>query len=528
MTAIRHPALRSTRLVPLVHGAPLVHRAPLVSRVPLVHLAPLALLTLLALLAGCATVGPDYQRADVAAPDHWSEAVAGNSAAGSPAVAAVSLAAWWHSFNDPELDALIDRAIASNHDLRIAQARVREERARFGAAEADGGPTVDAGGSVARQQASHHQPVLGSLPLPPGIPFDNTVFQAGFDASWEIDVFGGARREREAAVDEVEAAIAGRRATLVTLLGEVARNYLDVRASQRRLEIVAGNITTQEKSLAISRDRVAQGLASDVDVDLAATLLAATRAGVPPLESALHISIHRLGILIGQPPGALLAELSVRAPIPVALPVVPIGLPSELLRRRPDVQRAERTVAAATARIGMARADLFPRFFLTGGAGFESISAEDWFTKSSSLWSIGPSISWRIFDMGRVRANIRIQDARLEQAQAAYEQTILTAFGEVDDALVAYAKEQVRQSLLRDAVASSRASLELANQLYATGLKDALTVLDAERSLLQSQDQLVQSERAVSADLIALYKALGGGWQDRDADRTAPLAARAP
>jgi len=459
-------------------------------------------------LAGCATVGPDYQRAEVAAPPQWSEPAPDGRAA-----AAGSVAEWWRTFHDPQLDALIERAISANHDLRIAQARVREARAQFGIAEAADGPTVDADGSFARQQASHHQPVLGSLPLPPGIPFDNNVYQAGFDAAWEIDVFGGTRREQEAAAAEVQAAEYGRRAALVTLLGEVARTYLDVRASQRRLEIAAGNIGTQEQSLAISRERAAHGLTSDVDVELAATLLATTR-----------IAVHRLGILIGQPPEALLADLSLPAPIPAALPVVPIGLPSELLRRRPDVQRAERLVAAATARIGVARADLFPRFFLTGGAGFESISADDWFSKSSSVWSIGPSISWRIFDMGRVRAAIRVQDARLEQAQAAYEQTVLTAFEDVENALVAYAKEQVRSRALGDAVASSRAALVLANQLYVTGLKDSLTVLDAERSLLQSQDQLVQSERAVSADLIALYKALGGGWQSRDAERPAPLA----
>jgi outer membrane protein, multidrug efflux system len=474
---------------------------------------------LIAALAGCATVGPDYQRGEVAAPDHWCEPVADSQAA-----AATPVTEWWHTFNDPELDSLIERAIRSNHDLRIAQARVREARAQYGVAEADGGPTVDAAGSAVREQASHHQPVLGSLPLPPGIPFDNNVYQAGFDASWEIDVFGGTRREREAALAEVQAAEYGRRAALVTLLGEVARNYLDVRGSQRRLEIAEGNIAIQEQSLAISRERVAHGLTSDVDVELAATLLATTRAGIPPIESALRTSIHRLGILIGQPPGALLAELSVPAPIPAALPIVPIGLPSDLLLRRPDIQRAERAVAAVTARIGVARADLFPRFFLTGGAGFESISADDWFTKSSSMWSVGPSISWRIFDMGRVRANIKVMDARLEQAQAAYEQTILTAFEDVENALVAYAKEQVRHRSLTDAVASSRASLVLANQLYVTGLKDSLTVLDAERSLLQSQDQLVQSERAVSADLIALYKALGGGWQTRDAEHTAPIA----
>jgi len=478
-------------------------------------LLPLAI----AVLAGCATVGPDYQRAEVTAPDHWSEPLSG-----SRAEAAAPDAAWWHTFNDPELDSLIERAIRSNHDLRIAAARVREARALYGVAEAAAGPTADAAGSFARQQASHNQPVLGSLPLPPSVPFENNVYQAGFDASWEIDVFGGERRETEAALAEVQAAEFARRAALVSLLGDVARNYLDVRVSQSRLDIAERNITTQEQSLAISRERVDHGLTSDVDVELAATLLATTRAGVPPIESALRVSIHRLGILIGQPPGALLAELTVPAPIPTTPPEVPIGLPSALLLRRPDVQRAERQLASATARIGVARADLFPRFFLTGGVGFESISASDWFSKSSSLWSIGPSLSWRIFDMGRVRANIRVQDARLEQAQAAYEQAILMAFEDVENALVGYAKEQVRQRALTAAVETSRASLNLANRLYVAGLKDSLIVIDAERSLLQSEDQLAQSERTVSADLIALYKALGGGWETTEATSASPVA----
>jgi NodT family efflux transporter outer membrane factor (OMF) lipoprotein len=207
--------------------------------------------------------------------------------------------------------------------------------------------------------------------------------------------------------------------------------------------------------------------------------------------------------------------------------MVPVGLPSELLQRRPDVERAERQIAAATAQIGVAKADLFPRFFLTGSAGVESISTRDLFSSSSSLWSIGPSIQWRIFDTGRVRAQIRVQDARLEQAQAAYDQAILAAFEDVENALVAYAKEQQRHRSLADAVTTSVAALKLANELYANGLTDFLRVLDAERTLHQSQDQLVVSDRAVSADLIALYKALGGGWQTLDAEGSSARIASA-
>ncbi|HVY68598.1 MAG TPA: efflux transporter outer membrane subunit [Verrucomicrobiae bacterium] len=469
-------------------------------------LASFALFSILA-AGGCA-VGPDYHRPEAHAPSAWSEPLAGGETN-----AAAPLTVWWKNFNDPELDTLIDRAIQSNLDLRVAQARVREARARYGVAKADLWPTANASGGYQRAGTSHHQPVLGSIPLPPDVPFENDVHQAGFDASWEIDVFGGKRRGVEAAKAEVSASEAGRRAIIMSLLGDVARNYVEVRGSQRRLDIARQNITAQEKALAITRDRFTQGLTSDLDVQQASTLLSTTTAEVPTLEILIQTSIHRLGVLLGQQPGVLLAELSTTAPIPGTPAVVPVGLPSELLLRRPDVQRVERQLAAATANIGVARADLFPRFFLTGTAGFESVSASDWFTAGSRFWSAGPTVQWKVFDAGRIRANIKVQNARQEQALATYEQTVLTAFEEVENALVAYAKEQTRRESLAKAVASSQKSLHLANSLYANGLTDFLHVLDAERSLYQVEDQLAQSDRAVSANLITLYKALGGGWE---------------
>jgi outer membrane protein, multidrug efflux system len=248
-------------------------------------------------------------------------------------------------------------------------------------------------------------------------------------------------------------------------------------------------------------------------VEESSTLLAQTRAEVPSLEAALQASAHRLGVLLGREPGALLAELSARAPIPAAPEVVPVGLPSDLLLRRPDVLRAERQLAAATANIGVATSDLFPKFYLTGAAGYQSVSAGDWFSSASSFWSIGPAVQWKIFDAGRVRAAIRVQDARQEEALAAYERTTLTAFEEVENGLVTYAKEQVRRDSLEEAVASSRKSLDLASRLYAGGLTDFLRVLDAERSLYDAEDRLAQSDRAISGNLITLYESLGGGWQ---------------
>ena len=482
------------------------------------RLTLLTLVTALASVTGCA-VGPNYQRPSVSVPAQWSEPVAGGETNG-----ATSLTAWWTNFHDAELDALIQRAAQSNLDLRTAQARVREARAQYGIAAAALLPMVDGNGAYERQEQSHHQPVLGSLPIPSYVPFQNDVYDAGFDASWEIDVFGGSRRGKEAARAEVTAAEYGQRATSLTLLGELARNYVEVRGYQRRLAIAAENITAQTHALALTQDRFDHGLATDLDVQQASALLATTRAEVPTLASGREAAIHRLGVLLGQDPGALQTELSTVAPIPAAPPVVPVGLPSELLLRRPDVQRAERQLAAATANIGVAKSDLFPKFYLTGAAGFQSVSASDWFTSGSRFWSIGPTVQWRIFDAGRIRNNIKVQNARQEQALDTYEQTVLTAFEEVENNLVAYANEQTRRRELTGAVAPSQKSLDLASRLYASGLTDFLHVLDAERSLYQAQDALVQSDRTVSANLIALYKSLGGGWETLE--QTPPVARR--
>ncbi|MBU6401866.1 MAG: efflux transporter outer membrane subunit [Verrucomicrobia bacterium] len=469
---------------------------------------PLILIALLALAVTGCVVGPNYHRPALSSPAHWSEPLAGGES-NAPA----DLDAWWKSFHDPELDSLIARATASNLDLRSARARVLEARARYGIASAALWPSADVSGSYARAGTSHHQPVLGSLPVPPEVPFENDVYQVGFDASWELDVFGGQRRAREAARAEVGAAEYGRRDTLLTLLGDVARNYLEVRADQRRLAIARENLRAQAEALAIAQDRFTNGVATDLDVQQAATLLATTEAEVPALKTARQAGIHRLGVLLGLPPGALLAELSEDAPIPAAPPEVPVGLPSDLLLRRPDVQKAERQLAAATANIGVAMADLFPKISLTGIGGFESISSGDWFTAGSRFWSLGPTVQWKIFEAGRIRANIRVQTARQEQALAAYERTALSAFQDVEDGLEAYANEQVRRRSLRTAVASSRESLDLARRLYTQGLTAFVNVLEAERSLYQAEDALVQSDRAVATDVVALYKALGGGWQ---------------
>ncbi len=453
--------------------------------------------------AGC-SVGPNYHPPKVAASGEWSEPLEGG------ATNRTTLAAeWWTTFNDPKLNSLIARAVQSNYDLRIAEARLRQARAQRRFSTADFWPTVDASASYARERASEH----GNQSALPNVPLENNLYQAGFDAAWEIDVFGGKRRALEAATADVAASQEDRSDTVVSLLAEVARNYIELRGLQQRLIITRDNIKSQQDALEVTQARFKGGVASELDVTQAAALLASTRSQLPALETSLKQTMHQLAVLLGQQPGALLAELSEDAPIPPTPPAVPVGLPSELLRRRPDVRRAERQLAAATARIGVQTAELFPKFSLTGVAGLQSVSASDWFAGGSKFWSAGPTVQWRVLDAGRIRANIRVQTAKQEEALAVYEKTVLTSLQDVENALVAYAKEQVRYRSLKDEADANRRGVELANELYTKGLADFLNVLDAQRSLYQAEDQLVQSEKNISQNLVALYKALGGGWE---------------
>jgi NodT family efflux transporter outer membrane factor (OMF) lipoprotein len=455
------------------------------------------------LLAGC-TVGPDYHPPKTAAPAQWVSPPEGGET-NLPAADA----AWWKSFQDAELDSLVARAAQSNLNLRAAVARVREARAAARVVSAGLAPTLDAAGSYTRDRYSAN----GFPPFPPGVPVEADVYQAGFDAAWELDVFGGTRRASQAARAEVAAAEFGRRNLLVTIFAEVARNYVQARAFQRRLAVADENISAQEQILALTRDRFAKGLTGELDVQEADALLATTRAQAPVFETGFRDSVYQLALLLGQPPGALLEELTNAAPIPAAPPAVPVGLPADLLQRRPDVQQAERQLAAATARVGAVVSDLYPKFSLTGDVGLQSISPGDWFNAGSRFWTAGPTVQWRIFDAGRIRANIRVQNARVDQALAAYEQSMLAAFTDVETALTAYAREQTRRQSLAHAAQAGEQAVALARDLYQHGLADFLRVLEAQRSLYQSQDALIESDRAVSSDLIALYKALGGGWE---------------
>ena len=470
-------------------------------------------------VVGC-TVGPDYRppRTDLPGGFTGTGLIATTNPTSQPSVATTrpaELTRWWANFQDPELDSLISRALVANYDLRRATARIRQSRAVLTGARAGLFPAVDAVGSYRRSYTGPGSGSSGSRATTrtSGAKAERDAWQAGFDASWEIDVFGGVRRGIEAATADVESAIEDRRDVLVTLLGDVATNYIALRGFQQRIAIAQENLDAQRHTVDLTRQLFGGGLRAGLDVVNAESVVANTAAAIPSLEGSAQQTIYALSILLGQEPASLLKELSAPGLIPPTPPEIPVGLPSELLRRRPDIRRAERQLAAATARIGVATADLFPRFTLTGnftigGNEFESLG-----NYANRSWGVGPSVSWPIIDFGRIRANIEASNAFQEELLYGYEQAVLLALNDVESALVAYGKEQQHRRLLAEAVAANRRALDLATQLYAAQLTDFLNVLEAQRALYGSQDALVVSDRAVSTNLVALYKALGGGWE---------------
>jgi NodT family efflux transporter outer membrane factor (OMF) lipoprotein len=461
----------------------------------------ISLCALLSIITGCA-VGPNYNQPKLSIPSSWSEAQPVGISTST-----ASLAQWWKTFNDSVLESLITRAMESNLDLRVAEAHIKEARAQRGVVSAELWPSVNTSASYLRSRRS-----LGISTIPSLAPVERNLFQVGFDASWEIDLFGSKRRAVEAANADIDAAVENQRDVLVTLLAEVARNYIEARGFQYRLKIARENIAIQQETVKITRAKFKAGLTSELNADQAEALLATTQAQAPTFENSMKQAIHRISILMGQSPGALLSELLKEAPIPTALPAVPIGLPSNLLRHRPDVRRAERELAAATARIGIATSDLFPKFSLTGNFGLQSENLNA-LTAASRFWSLGPTVNWPIFDAGRIRANIRVQNERQVQALLNYEKSVLTSLEDVENTLVACTTEHVRHQSLVEAVNANRRAVDLANELFTKGLADFLNVLDAESSLYSSEDNLAQSDRTVSINFVALYKALGGGWE---------------
>jgi multidrug efflux system outer membrane protein len=466
----------------------------------------LGLLLISALLNGCA-VGPRYQRPSVAVPNNWTVDPGAGTTARAPS------AQWWKSFNDDEFNRLIERAVNANLDLKLAAARVAEARAQAGIAKSGLLPSVNGSASASRNR----QRVIAVSAASPAsahlVPIEFNNYEGGFDASWELDVFGSVRRGLQAANADIRAAEEARRDVLVTLLGEVGRSYIELRGFQLRRDIAQKNITIQQDTLHLTEARAKAGLATELDVSRARAQLETTESIIPTLQSGIENSIHHLSVLLGEEPEALRAELLPAAPVPILPPEVPTGMPSDLLERRPDIRETEAQVMAATARVGEAKADFFPRFLLLGTAARQASQLHDITLGMGNVFGAGPAISLPIYTGGRLRAQLHVQDARLRQAVIGYRKVILTALEETEDALVNYSQEQKRRERLEAAVKSNEEAVQLSSETYRAGLTDFLSVLDAERELYANEDLLAQSRTTQAVNLIALYKALGGGWQ---------------
>jgi len=455
---------------------------------------------LVALIAGCA-VGPDYQPPE--RDDMTAEAFGvRDSALLTPAEVDI---AWWQALDVKQLNALIQRAAAHNHDLRIARANVLAARSLLIQGGLDLAPIITADGAVTRRKVS-----AGS-----GSTFDKrtTTYDAGFDMNWELDFFGRVRRSVQALAADYQSLLADQRSTFVTVAAEVARSYIDLRGAQYRLDVARRNAENQRRTYQLTQALRDGGRGTELDVVQARAQLDSTRASIPPLRAQVERAVHRLSVLVGQPPRALESDLADPRPLPELPETVRVGDPAALLRRRPDVAAAERRLAAETARVGVAVADLFPRVTLLGSAGFLTTEADEFGERPSQVWDLAPTVSWPAFDLGRVLTRIDVAEAETQAALAAYEQTALTALEETENAMVEYIQARAREERLQAASQSSARAAELARVRYRSGMENFLTVLDAERRLLEAQDALAVARTESATALIALYKALGGGWQ---------------
>jgi multidrug efflux system outer membrane protein len=419
----------------------------------------------------------------------------------------VQVERWWATFYDPTLDWLISRAMQANLDLEAADERIRASRESLNIARAGQFPAGNLGGSYTRSGAVNGTP--------------HNQWQAGLDAAWEVDVFGGIRRSVESSNASLEASVEDRRDVLVTLLGETAINYLQVRGLQQEIIIARENLDAQKRNVDLTGEKIRLGTGTALDISQAQAQVFSTTATIASFEEQEQQAVYALSVLLALPPTALDDELREPGAIPTPPSVLNIGIPSDLLRRRPDIRRAERQLAAATAQIGVATAQLFPSFSLTGSLNVQAAHFGGLGNVNNSLWSLGPSVTWPILDPA-IWPNIRLQTALQEQSLTAYKQTVLNALVEVQTALVAYVKLQERWEALTQAVVFDKRALELARHRYQQGLTDFLNVLVAEQTLLGAQDALVQTDRTIDTNVVTLYKALGGGWETAQGPTTQP------
>ena len=465
----------------------------------------LALVAVVAQFAlACTVVGSDYETPKSDVPPAWrGEPDSGLTPTPS------GLADWWKRLDDPLLDELVARAARQNLDLHEALARVSEARALRGVAAGERFPTLDAELAYRRSGESQNTPLGAFVP-------DNGVYSAGFDAAWELDLWGRVSRSVEAADADLAATVEDAHDVAVTVAAETAVNYVELRAFQRRLALARENVSLQEQTLALVQGRLDSGLVGERDVAQAKTNLETTRSSLPPLEIGLRAAENRLAVLLGTAPGALAAELAAERAIPVPPLAVAVGVPADLLRRRADVRRAERVLAAEHARIGVAEGDLYPRLTLNGNLGLAAEDLSDFDQSQSGVFGIGPSLRWNLFDGGRLRGRVKAQEARAEQALVRWENTVLGALEETENAMTAFVREQTRRRSLAEAATQARRSVELARTQYEDGLTDFQIVLVSERALASLEDDLAQSDAAIATSFVVLFKALGGGWDEAE------------
>ncbi len=461
---------------------------------------PAALLALF--LSGCATVGSDYVKPQVALPATWGSQTTARQTGSDAAIAT-----WWTQLGDATLTRLIERAQDASPDLRSARAKLREARARRALAGAQSLPSVAASGSAGTSKSSGRT----------GAGISNDLYSAGFDASWEADLFGGLSRGEEAAQADLEASAADLDTARVSLAAEVALNYVELRAAQSRLAIARANLTSQSETLQLTDWRAQAGLASSLDVEQARTTVEQTRAQIPSLETSRVEAENRLAILLGRIPGSLARELAEPAPLPGVPDAVAVGIPAETLARRPDVRASERRLAAETARIGVAEAARYPGLTLSASIGLDALKSADLLTRSALSHSLLASLAASVFDGGRLRHQVEIQNAVQDRALIAYESAVLTALEETENALTGLANARHRQAALQDATGAARLAALLAHDRYSSGSVDFQTVLTTERTLLASEDSLASAKADSVSALIRLYKALGGGWTPQPA-----------
>jgi NodT family efflux transporter outer membrane factor (OMF) lipoprotein len=481
----------------------------------------------LLLLAGC-TAGPNFETPEWLSPASWfaTKAEPIQRAPSMPAAEPID-PEWWNLFKDPQLTALEKRVAGENLDVQVATVRLAESRAQLGIVGAAQFPNLNANGSYTRQKASDVG-VFANAPNALGAngasgsnaggrrsapinAFD--VYQVGFDAAWEIDLWGRVRRSVESAGSSVEASAEARRDILLSNLAELARDYIQLRGVQALLRIAQDNVRTSQQSLQLTQQRAAGGVTTDLDVANAAAQLRTTAAEIPRLQQRESEFINAISLLLGQPPNALQAELIEAKPVPPLPPRIPVGLPSELARRRPDIRQAEAQLHAATADIGVAVANFYPSVKLSGSLGLQSIQPWQMFNLNARDYAVGPGITIPIFEGGQLRATLALRQSQQQEAAINYQKTVLTAWHEVDNALTAYQTEQARRDQLVQAVAQNQRALSLAQSRYQEGVADFLQVLTAQQNLLSTQQQLALTTTNVSANLVAVYKALGGGWE---------------